>query len=242
VNKCAPCIGLFIGSALAWTTLCFGQVPLTPFSSASPGGELPRPWKIVTLPKIKKHTRYSLVGDAETTVLRADAEASMASILHSVDLDPRQYPYLEWRWKISALLRKSDATKKDGDDFPLRVYVLFDYDIKKLSFGTRTKMRLAKALYGADIPAAALCYVWDRQLPRDASLWSVYTDRVRLIVAESGSGNLGRWVDMRRNVVEDFRAAFGEDPPRISGIVIATDTDNTGESVVAWYGDIRFAP
>ncbi|MEQ1879890.1 MAG: DUF3047 domain-containing protein [Burkholderiales bacterium] len=200
------------------------------------------PWNIVTLPKIKKHTRYTLVDDSGTAVLRADADASMASVLHPVDLDPRHYPFLEWRWKVDALLGKSDATRKEGDDFPARVYVLFDYDLKKLSFGTRTKMRLARALYGADIPTAALCYVWDRQLPRDASLWSIYTDRVRLIVAESGADNVGRWVEVRRNVVEDFRAAFGEDPPRISGIVIATDTDNTGESVVAWYGDMRFAP
>jgi Protein of unknown function (DUF3047) len=238
----AATIGFTMWCGFAWINICSAQIPITLFSTTSPGGELPTPWKIVTLPKIKKHTRYVLVNEANTTVLRAEADASMASVLHPVNLDPRQYPFLEWRWKISALLKTSDATKKEGDDFPARIYVLFDYDRKKLSFGTRTKMRLARALYGTDIPAAALCYVWDRQLPRDSSLWSTYTDRVRLIVAESGAENVSRWVEVRRNVAEDFRAAFGEDPPRISGIVIATDTDNTGEAVVAWYGDIRFAP
>jgi hypothetical protein len=63
-----------------------------------------------------------------------------------------------------------------------------------------------------------------------------------VIVAESGPRQLGQWVTIRRNVVEDFRRAFGEDPPRVSGVAIATDTDNTGESAVAWYGDIRFLP
>jgi hypothetical protein len=43
-----------------------------------------------------------------------------------------------------------------------------------------------------------------------------------------------------RNIVEDYRKAFGEEPPMISGVAIMTDTDNTGESVTAYYGDIRF--
>ena len=231
---------MFAFAGLASANLAFGQVAITPFSSATPGGELPQPWKLVTVPKIQKHTRYSLVRDAETIVLLADADASMASVLHAVSFDPRQYPIIEWRWKITGLLRKADMTTKAGDDFPARIYVLFDYNIAKLPFSQRVKFRLARALYGGDIPLAALCYVWDGKSARDTSAWSVYTDRVRLIVAESGAANVGRWVDMRRNVAEDFRAAFGEEPPPVSGIVIATDTDNTGESVAAYYGDIRF--
>ena len=63
---------------------------------------------------------------------------------------------------------------------------------------------------------------------------------MRVIVVESGSANLNRWREVRRDVVADFRAAFGEDPPAISGVAVATDTDNTGESATAFYGDIRF--
>jgi hypothetical protein len=40
--------------------------------------------------------------------------------------------------------------------------------------------------------------------------------------------------------VADYRAAFGEDPPPINGVAIMTDTDNTGESATAYYGDIVF--
>lgn len=39
---------------------------------------------------------------------------------------------------------------------------------------------------------------------------------------------------------DDFRAAFGEDPGQVTGVAVATDTDNTGESATAFYGDIRF--
>jgi hypothetical protein len=47
-------------------------------------------------------------------------------------------------------------------------------------------------------------------------------------------------VTLTRNVVEDFRKAFGEEPGLMTDVGIMTDTDNTGETVDAWYGDIRF--
>ncbi|HKQ25221.1 MAG TPA: DUF3047 domain-containing protein [Burkholderiales bacterium] len=212
---------------------------LTPFSAAVPGAPLPAPWKLTTLPGIDRHTRYALVRDGNAVVLRADAEASMAGVAHPLKLDAIAHPVIEWRWKVLNLLTKSDIAKKQGDDFPARVYVLFDYDIRKLSFSVRARIRLAR-LYGADIPLAALCYVWDGKTPTGTSVWSAYTDRVRMIVAESGSANLGKWVTTRHNLAADFRAAFGEEPPPISGVVLATDTDNTGESATAFYGDIRF--
>jgi len=34
--------------------------------------------------------------------------------------------------------------------------------------------------------------------------------------------------------------AFGTEPLKISGVAIMTDTDNTGESATAYYGDIVF--
>jgi Protein of unknown function (DUF3047) len=212
---------------------------IAPFSSAAPGAPLPAPWKLTTIPGIGKHTRYALVRDRDTVVLRADAEASMAGVAHPLKLDARAHSVIEWRWKILNLLKNSDITTKKGDDFPARVYVLFDYDIRKLPFPVRARTRLAR-LFGADVPLAALCYVWDGKAAVGTSVWSAYTDRVRVIVAESGAANLGKWVTIRRDVAADFRAAFGEEPPEISGVVLATDTDNTGESATAFYGDIRF--
>jgi hypothetical protein len=212
---------------------------IAPFSTASPGAELPAPWRISTLPNVKRATHYALVADGGTVVLRAQANASMASVTHALKLDPNVLPVIAWRWKISNILKKSDIHTKAGDDFPARVYVLFDYDIRKLSILQRAKMYLARSRFGKDVPAAALCYVWDGKAPVGTSVWSPYTDRVRVIVVESGSANLNRWREVQRDIVADFRAAFGEDPPAISGVAVASDTDNTGESVTALFGDIR---
>ena len=61
-----------------------------------------------------------------------------------------------------------------------------------------------------------------------------------MIEVESGSSKLNTWITEDRNVYEDYRRAFGEEPPMISGVAIMTDTDNTNESAEAYYGDIAF--
>jgi hypothetical protein len=61
-----------------------------------------------------------------------------------------------------------------------------------------------------------------------------------MVVASSGDAQVGRWVSLQRNVVEDYRRAFNTDPPQIIGIAVSVDTDNTGESTTSWFGDIDF--
>lgn len=213
---------------------------VAPFSTETPGAVPADPWRATRLPKVPRKTRYTLVDDAGTTVLRAEADASMSGLSQNVRIDPKANPVIEWRWKVSGVLAKSAFGTKAGDDFAARVYVLFDYDTAKLPFGTRMKLKLARSMYGEAVPTAGLCYVWDSKAPVGTAAWSAYTDRLRMIVVTSGAAQAGQWVTVRRNVAEDFKAAFGEDPPAIAGVAIATDTDNTGEAVTAWYGDIRF--
>ena len=67
-----------------------------------------------------------------------------------------------------------------------------------------------------------------------------YTEKAMMIVVESGAAKLNQWVREKRNILEDYRQAFHSDPPAISGVAVMTDTDNTGESVIAYFGDIVF--
>ncbi len=67
-----------------------------------------------------------------------------------------------------------------------------------------------------------------------------FTSRIKMIIVESGAEKLNQWVSEERNVYEDYLKAFGEEPLMISGVAIMTDTDNTGESAIAYYGDIQF--
>jgi hypothetical protein len=69
---------------------------------------------------------------------------------------------------------------------------------------------------------------------------NMHSSRIKMIVADSGEANPGSWREQTRNLYEDYRRAFGEEPPRVRSVGIMTDTDNTGEEVQAYYGDITF--
>ncbi|MEO8202974.1 MAG: DUF3047 domain-containing protein [Betaproteobacteria bacterium] len=210
------------------------------FSALKAGDTLPadlRPWSFAGG---QKPTRYSLVEDEGVVVLRADAAASTSGIARELKLDPRALPLLSWRWKVLNVVAGGDLRTKAGDDFAARVYVTFDLDTATLSAGERMQLGMARLVYGDKVPAAALCYVWDGKASRDTSVPNAYTGRVHMVVAEGGTARVGQWVGMRRDVRADYRRAFGAEPPAVTGVIVSTDTDNTGETAVAFYGDISF--
>ena len=83
-------------------------------------------------------------------------------------------------------------------------------------------------------------------LAAGTTAWSPYTNRIRMVVVESGSARAGQWVEEARDLEADFRAAFGEQwgkpMPAVTGIAAGNDTDQTGESAIAWFGDFRLEP
>jgi hypothetical protein len=210
------------------------------FSAASPGTTLPAGWIALEPPNIQMRTRYSLVDDDGVTVVRADSVAGASGLSRQMHVSPVEYPWLNWRWKINNLIEQADLRTKAGDDFPARLYVMFDYPLEKLSFFERSKLQLARALFDPGLPAATLCYVWDNKTPVGTITSSAYTSRVKLIVVESGAARVKQWVEFERNIARDFEAAFGDTAPTVSAIAIVTDTDNTGAAATTFFGDISF--
>jgi hypothetical protein len=194
----------------------------------------------LTFKKIEKHTVYTLVMEDDAIVVRAVAEASASGLIREIKIDPKEYPVVQWRWKVSNILKKGDVHRKEGDDYPLRIYIAFEYDPAKLSFFERVKYGTVKFLYGQYPPLGAINYIWESRAPVGTMVPNPYTDQVMMFVVESGEAKLQQWVNEERNVYEDYKKAFGEEPPMITGVAIMTDTDNTGESAIAYYGDIMF--
>lgn len=213
-------------------------LPVAAFSALTPAAPLPEEWTPYGFENIKNRTTYALVRDESRTVLRADANASASGLLRRLRVDPADYPLLRWRWKVSSVVKNANLYRKDGDDFAARIYVTFDYPAEKLSLVERAKIKLTKLVYGEDLPLATLCYVWDVKAPVGTIAPSAYSDRVRIVVVESGEGRANQWVDVERDIQRDFLAAFGEAPPAITGFIVATDTDNTGGKATAFFGDI----
>ncbi len=212
---------------------------LGPFSSVQPGDPLPENWQPQTFKKIPKHTSYELVKDGDTTVIKAQSNAAASGLTKALQLDLKDYPILEWRWKVTHAISGSNPKIKAGDDYPVRIYLTFEYDPNRVSAWQRAKYAAAKLFYGAYPPHAGINYIWENKLPVGTIIPNAYTDRLRMIVVDGGTEHLNQWRTYRRNVYEDYKQAFGEEPPKVSGIAVMTDTDNTGESATAYYGDIR---
>ncbi len=229
------CVGVICSPSLAGEGLVVGA-----FSAAQAGGPLPEGWAPLTFRKIKNHTRYDLVSDAGVVVVRATSSAASSGLVRQIRIDPRRYPVIKWRWKVMNTYEKGDVTRKEGDDYPARIYIMFEYDPKKIGFFRKAQYTAARLLYGEYPPTGAINYIWGSKAKKGMVVPNPYTDRAMMIVAQSGKALAGTWVEEQRNVYEDYRNAFGEEPPFIGGVAIMTDTDNTGTSGTAYYGDIVF--
>lgn len=209
---------------------------LTPFSAM---GSLNDGWAPLEFPNIKAHSHYALVTEDSTQVIRAQTDGGASGLIARMDIDPGKKLLLRWRWKVSNVYDAGDARKKSGDDYPARIYVAFAFEPDKAGFFERAKRKAVELIYGDTLPGNALNYIWANRLPVNTVIANPYTEQTQMIAIQSGGKRTGQWVTEERDIVADYRQAFGEAPPPIIGIGIMSDSDNTGESATAWYGDIE---
>lgn len=208
----------------------------TPFSRMT---NLDDGWQPLDFPNIDRHSQYQLVTDNGVQVVKAQTDNSASGLIAKVKIAPGDHLEIRWRWKISGVYTKGNAREKSGDDYPARIYIAFKFEPDKASFFERAKRAAVSALFGDKLPGNALNYIWASKLPKGEILANPFVASTKIIAVESGDAWAGQWVTVERDIVADYRKAFGEAPPPIVGIGIMSDSDNTGESATAWYGDIQ---
>jgi hypothetical protein len=231
---------LVLGSAAG--ALAAEPLVLGGFSPPADPAAPPPGWEALTFPRVERHTRYEVVRDGDRWVLRAESDAAASGLYRPLDLDAKAYRILSWRWKVEGVLARSDPRRREGDDYAARVYVAFRYDPETATRWQRARYGAYRLLYGRYPPGLALNYVWESRLPAGTVLDNAYTDRAKIIVMRSGAAEAGRWVSERRDIYEDYRRIVGGEPPRIEGIAVMTDTDDTHDRAVAYYDAITLGP
>ena len=191
-------------------------------------------WEPLTFPKIKAHSKYSLVKEGNKSILKAESHASASAIVYRRTFNIYENPQLRWRWKVTQLSDRGNPKEKAGDDYPIRVYVMFQYNPDNAPLGECFIYGAAKAIYGKYPPHSTLNYVWTGANIAERFIPSPYTDKAYMVVLERGSGRVGQWVEESVNVLEDYRKAFGKEPPAAAGIAVMSDSDNTGASAEAY--------
>ncbi|MFA5322069.1 MAG: DUF3047 domain-containing protein [Smithella sp.] len=191
-------------------------------------------WEPLTFPKIKNHSTYTLVAEGGKTILKAESRASASAIVYRRTFNIYENPRLTWRWKVTELSDRGNPKEKAGDDYPIRVYVMFQYDPASASLGERFIYSATKVIYGKYPPHSTLNYVWTGTKIPEKFIRSPYTDKAYMVVLEKGRGKSGLWVEESVNVLEDYRRVFGKEPPVTAGIAVMSDSDNTGTSAEAY--------
>lgn len=149
--------------------------------------------------------------------------ASASGLVHRAEIDLRETPILEWRWRVEQTYGDIDETRKSGDDYPARIYVVDEYSIARW----RTR---------------AVNYVWSSGHDKGEHWPNAYASQAHMIAVRDASDAGTGWHAERRNVLADFARFHDRKPDTVEVVAIMTDCDDTGQTGEAWYGAIGFHP
>ncbi|MBI5584622.1 MAG: DUF3047 domain-containing protein [Deltaproteobacteria bacterium] len=165
--------------------------------------------------------RYEKSGDL--SCLYFNAQNSSFGIKKSFELDLREYPFLNWKWKVSKVPEKGDFQKKETDDQAAQLYVLFPR-------------------FPAKLNTDFVAYYWDsnpRNKGREGT--SVVWSKCKIIVLQAGKERLNQWMSEKRNVYEDYKKLFGKEPPNVGGVAFYINSQRTRSEAEAYLHEIYFS-
>lgn len=190
------------------------------FSEGVNNEGIPKGWSLEKSPS--KESKISIEQDKEGPFLRILSVNDTFGLKKDMSFDIRKYPYLTWRWKVLRLPKEGDIRKRDTDDQAGQVYVLFP------KFPTTVNTR-------------SVGYIWDSNTPQGFSGTSTAYSKMRYFVLQSGTGKLDQWMQETRNVYEDYKKLFQEEPPEAGGILLYINTQHTKGSAEIEYGPLSFS-
>lgn len=154
--------------------------------------------------------------------VKAESKDSASALYYKITLDPKKHPILMWKWRVIKFPKKRHAetlSSKREEDFAARIYVIFP-----AAFFTNSK---------------AIEYIWAELLSAGTSGDSAYTKKIKVLVLRSGGAGAD-WVSEERDVCEDYRKLFGEEPRlNIGAISFMTDSDSTDTEATSSYAEIK---
>jgi len=165
---------------------------------------------------------FEVVGESPTRVLHLVSNGDSSTINKDIKIDCKDYSVLQWRWKLVELPKGGDARKKATDDQALQIYVTFP------RFPNAVRSRI-------------IGYIWDTTAPAGTIVKSQKTALVTYVVMRSGDADIGKWITETRNVCEDYKKIYGEEPEeKVEVLSIGIDSDDTRSRAECYVGEILF--
>ncbi|MDP2017747.1 DUF3047 domain-containing protein [Hydrogenophaga sp.] len=193
------------------------------------------PWQPFVLPG-KRYVVFEPVAVLARPSLRVKADNSVSILRRRFEPTVLAPGRLAFSWKVDALPLAADLAAADAADSPVRIVLGFEGDRSRWTPKMHRLSEMSRLLTGEELPYATLIYVWGNKEAPGTVVVNPRTDRIRKLVLDSGTSQLGLWRDHVRDVQADFRQAFGEEPGPLRVVALMTDTDNTRSALTAWYG------
>ena len=164
----------------------------------------------------------TVVEESPTKVLHLKSRNESSTINKEVKVNVKETPILEWRWKAVVLPTGGDCRKKATDDQAVQLYVTFP------RFPRSVRSRI-------------IGYIWDTTTPEGIIVRSEKNSLITYVVVRSGSKDVNRWITESRNVYEDYKRIYKEEPGELEAVSIAIDSDDTNSSAESYVGTILFS-
>ena len=192
-------------------------IVLDDFSRAK-AGEFPPDWKPR---KDEGREIYHVRDEGGQRFLHAEAKGTgIQAGRETPSWDLAKYPILTWSWRPREFPRGADERKSATNDSPVAVYVAVPH----------SKVRGPKAVK----------YVWSEKVPVGTRLESNGGLTQARVLRTGAPASRDAWVEERVNVLQDWKAAFKEsDTPKVGGIAVLTDADDTKSTAVGDYRNFR---
>jgi hypothetical protein len=160
---------------------------------------------------------FTLLKDGDIHALCLKSEDTSFSFQKPLDIDPREFPVISWKWKVTELPEGGDFRERGKDDQAAQLLVAFSN-------------------------ANVIVYIWDTTAPKGYvdDAWSPPFLSIKAVVMQSGRAQTGRWLTETRSVYEDYRGLFGKEPPRIAGIRLQINSQHTETSGESFFADVLF--
>ena len=201
----------FSSVGFAWAS---HRIVVADFSSGVDRNGVPSGWKV------KEKTgkaKFSIVRDNNMHALKLRSDGTSFSLQKAVDVDPRQFPLLSWKWKVTKLPEGGDVRKSNTDDQAAQLFVAFSN-------------------------SNIIAYIWDTNAPKgvveDTRLPPFLT--IKALVVRSGYSEAGKWLTENRNAYNDYLDLFREEPPKVAGVRIQINSQHTDTSGESYFADVVF--
>jgi hypothetical protein len=198
-------------SAPAWAE---DRMVIADFSAGAGAQGVPPGWQ---LKEKSGKADLAVVKDEGTSAVRLRSAATSFSLQKEVHVDLRRFPVLTWKWKVTKLPEGGDFRKSDADDQAAQLFLAF------------SKTR-------------AIVYIWDTSAPQGTmgNAAAPFFMSIKAVVVRSGRTGTGAWITETRNVYDDYRRLFHEEPGEINGVRLQINSQYTGTAAESFFADVVF--